>query len=162
MPIFTFRSKMGQERSLARLAELKSKKEGSGVYAVLIPDSLSGYCFVEGESQMRIESSLAGIRIISSRAVANKSVPIDDLIELLNPKPSIEGLIEGDIVEIINGPFKGYRAQLTRIEGVSQEITAELLESTMALPVKIHADYVKKLTIEKPKNTDEAKNRYSL
>lgn len=152
---------MGQERSLARLVDLKGNKPDSGIYAVLIPDSLSGYCFVEGENQMKVESSFAGIRILSSRAVGNKSIDIDDLISLLNPKPSIEGLQEGDIVEVIDGPFKGYRAKLTRIEGHSQEITCELLESTMALPIKIHADYVKKLTIAEDKSDDKY-GRYSL
>ena len=70
---------------------------------------------------------------------------------------------EGDIIEIIDGPFKGLRAKLTRIEGASQEITAELLDSTMALPVRIHADYVKKLVIETKEDKKSGDfGRYSL
>lgn len=145
MPIFILRAKMGQERSLARLAELKANKEDSGVYAVMISDMMKGYCFIEGEDQMQVEKLASEIRILSNRAIQDKEVPIEQIIDLLNPTPAIEGLIEGDMVEIIDGPFKGLKAKLIRIEDGSQEITAELLDSTMALPVRIHADYVKKL-----------------
>ena len=154
---------MGQERSLARMTELKAKKEGSGIFAILIPDTLPGYCFIEGVSQMEIENSLSQVRVISSRAVGSSDVPIDELISLLNPRPSIEGLEEGDTVEIIDGPFKGFKAKLTRIEDASQEITAELLDSTMALPVRIHADYVKKLHIdEENQKKTEQYGRFTL
>jgi transcriptional antiterminator NusG len=153
---------MGQERSLARLTELKGRKDDSGVYAILIPEGLTGYCFVEGENQMKIENSFAGIRVISSRAVGNKEVPLDDLLSILDPRPSIEGLEEGDVVEIISGPFKGLKAKLTRIEGSSQEITAELLDSTMALPVRIHADHVKKLHIDETPEKDQAFGKFTL
>lgn len=136
---------MGQEKSLARMTDLKANKEGSGVYAILIPDSLRGYCFVEGETQMDIEKAFSGIRVISGRAVANKPVSIEELSDFLIPRSSIEGLAQGDIVEIVDGPFKGLKAKLTRIEDSSQEITAELLDSAMSLPVKIHADYVKRI-----------------
>lgn len=145
VPIFLFRTKLGQERSLARLVELKASKPDSGISCMLISDSYPGYCFIEGENQQKIEMSIAGIRTISGRAVQGKAVPIEEMIVLLNPKPSIEGLETGDIVEIIDGPFKGLKARITRIEAIAQEVTAELLDSTMALPVKIHADYVKKI-----------------
>ncbi|MDH5403981.1 MAG: transcription elongation factor Spt5 [Candidatus Heimdallarchaeota archaeon] len=146
MAIFSFRSKMGQERSLARMTKLKASKEGSGIYAILISDLMKGYCFVEGEDQLSIENSLSGIKVISGRAVGNREVPLSEISVLLNPRPSIEGLGEGDFVEIIDGPFKGFKAKITRIEDTSQEVTAELVEATMSLPVRIHADYVKKLS----------------
>ncbi len=143
--IFTFRTKMGQEKSLARLSQIKASKDDSGIYSILIPDTLKGYCFIEGESQIKIESTVSQIKVISGRAVGNREVPIEELSDFLNPRPSVEGLETGDIVEIIDGPFKGLRAKLTRIEDTSQEVTAELLDSTMALPVRIHADYVKRI-----------------
>lgn len=148
---------MGQERSLARLAKLKGNKEDSGMYAVLISDTLSGYCFIEGVDQLKIEESMSGVRVISGRAVGNRPIEIDELLDLLNPKPSIEGLETGDIVEIVDGPFKGLKARLTRIEDASQEITAELLESNMALPIRIHADYVKRI---KTKEEDEGSGQF--
>ncbi|MCE7737453.1 MAG: transcription elongation factor Spt5 [Candidatus Heimdallarchaeota archaeon] len=161
-PIFTFRTKMGQEKALARLSQVKGGKADSGVYAILIPDTLKGYCFIEGEDQLKIENTVSQIKVISGRAVGNREVPIEELGDFLNPKPSIEGLETGDIVEIIDGPFKGLRAKLTRIEDTSQEVTAELLDSTMALPVRIHADYVKRIRTKDEDAEQSSFGKFSL
>ncbi len=145
MPIYLFRAKLGQEKSLAKMVMLKGNRKDSGVYAVLLSDEYRGYAFIEGETQLKIEASLNGIRTLSARAIQNKEVPIEELEKILNPRPSIEGLKVGIIVQIIDGPFKGLKGRLTRVEENNQEITVELIDSTMSLPVKIHADYVKKI-----------------
>jgi transcriptional antiterminator NusG len=146
LPIYLFRAKKGQEKSLAKLAALKGSKTDSGVYAILLSEAHKGYAFVEGDSQMKVEISLAGVKPLSARAVGTEAVPIDELSSLLNPRPAIEGLEIGAIVQIIDGPFKGLKAKLTRVEESSPEITVELLDSTMTLPVRIHGDYVKKMS----------------
>ena len=146
MPIYCFRAKMGQEKSLATLSELKASREDSGVTAILISDMMRGYCFIEGESQIKVESLAADIKILSNRAIQNKPVPIDDLVGQLNPVPSIQGLDEGDIVEIVDGPFNGFKAKVMRIEEGNQEVTLELLDAKMSLPVRLHADYCKKVS----------------
>ena len=137
---------MGQEKSLATLAELKASREGSGIYAILISDMMKGYCFIEGESQMQVEALASEVKSLSNRAIQDKEVPISDLEDQLNPLPSIQGLEEGDIVEIIDGPFKGQRAKVKRIEEGNAEVTVDLLDATMALPVRLHADYCKKIS----------------
>ena len=146
MPIYLFRAKKGQEKSLAKLADLKGSKKDSGVYAVLLSEAHKGYAFVEGYSQMKVETSLAGVKPLSARAVGTGEVPIEELAGLLNPRPAIEGLEIGAIVQIVDGPFKGLKAKLTRVEDSSQDITVEVLESSMTLPIRIHADYVKKVS----------------
>ena len=98
------------------------------------------------ESQTKVEDLAADIRILSNRAIQDKEVPISDLVEQLNPVPSIQGLDEGDIVEIVDGPFNGYKAKVMRIEPGNQEVTLELLDAKMALPVRLHADYCKKIS----------------
>ncbi len=47
---------------------------------------MRGYCFIEGESQTKVEDLAADIRILSNRAIQDKEVPISDLVEQLNPK----------------------------------------------------------------------------
>ena len=58
-------------------------------------------------------------------------------------KPVIEELDEGDIVEIVGGPFKGMRAKITRVDRTKEDVTLELLEATFTLPITVHSDYVK-------------------
>ncbi|MHA2502676.1 MAG: transcription elongation factor Spt5 [Candidatus Kariarchaeaceae archaeon] len=145
MPIYCFRAKMGQEKALATMSELKGSREGSGISAILISDMMTGYCFVEGESQIKVESFAAEVKSLSNRAILDREVPIEELEGQLNPVPSIQGLEEGDLVEIVDGPFKGLKARVIRLEDGAQEVTLELLDSTMALPVRLHADYCKKI-----------------
>ena len=136
---------MGQEKSLATMVKLKGGHEDSGIYAILISDMMKGYTFVEGESQLKVEKMASEVKTLSNRVIGNREVPMDEIRDLLNPAPSIQGLDEGDIVEIVEGPFKGLKAKILRVESANQEVTAELLDSTMALPVKLHADYCKKI-----------------
>ncbi|MCY3410488.1 MAG: transcription elongation factor Spt5 [Candidatus Heimdallarchaeota archaeon] len=145
MPIYTFRAKMGQEKALMKMAEVKGGKEDSGVWAVLISDSLKGYVFVEGEDMISVEKTMGEIRQVSGRAISGQTTPIDEIGDLILPKSPIEGLEEGKIVKIIDGPFINLRAKITRMDS-DTEITVELLDSNMKLPVKIHADYVKKIS----------------
>jgi len=128
------------------MAELKANKEGSGVNAILISDMMRGYCFIEGASQIQVEKMASEIKILSNRAIQNKAVPIEDLEDQLNPVSAIKNLEEGDMVEIIDGPFKGQKAKVKRLEEGNEEVTLELLDSTMALPVRLHADYCKKIS----------------
>jgi len=58
-------------------------------------------------------------------------------------KPTIEGLHVNDIIEIISGPFKGSRAKINRIDVGREEVTVELLDSQIPIPIKLHSDFCK-------------------
>ncbi len=139
---------MGQEKGLAKMAEIKGNKKDSGVWALLISDTMKGYCFVEGSDLISVEKNMAEIRSITGRALQGKTVPIEEIADLIIPRSPVEGLEEGTTVKIIDGPFKDLRATITRMDSAANEITVELLDSNMQLPIKIHADYVKKVSEE--------------
>ncbi len=52
-------------------------------------------------------------------------------------------LLEGQMVEIISGPFKGDKAKITRVNAAKEEITVELQEAAVKIPVTIKAENVK-------------------
>jgi transcriptional antiterminator NusG len=76
-------------------------------------------------------------------------VPFDEIEHFLVPKPAVAGMEVGDIVELISGPFRGERARIIRIDEAKEEITVELFEATVPIPVTVRGDYVK--VIEKTK-----------
>jgi len=43
--------------------------------------------------------------------------PFSEVEHFLSPTPDVEGIAEGDIVELIAGPFKGEKARVQRIDG---------------------------------------------
>jgi len=50
---------------------------------------------------------------------------------------------EGDIVEIIAGPFRGMRAKVISVNRSKNEITVNVMESEFPLPIVIPAEFVK-------------------
>ncbi|MCK4567736.1 MAG: transcription elongation factor Spt5, partial [Candidatus Thorarchaeota archaeon] len=70
-------------------------------------------------------------------------VSLDEIDRFLAPPPAAEGISEGDVVEIISGPFKGERAKVVRVDTGKEELILELLDSPYTIPVRVHADFAK-------------------
>ena len=145
--IYTIRTTAGQEKNVANLIASRVEVHKLPVKAILVPEALKGYIFIEAEGPHIVEDAIAGIKHVRLRVQG--MVPFSEIEKYIVTKPVIEGLDVGDVVEIIGGPFKGMRAKITRVERAKEEVTIELLEATFTLPVTVHADYVK--LIEKAK-----------
>ncbi|MFQ5978769.1 MAG: transcription elongation factor Spt5 [Candidatus Hodarchaeales archaeon] len=138
--IFTLRTTIGQERNAAMLIQQKAALRKLNVKSILVPESLRGYLFIEAHP-MAIEDAIAGIPHVRSKVVGK--VAITELDNLLMPKPNIEQVEQGAVVEIISGPFKGSTARISQVNMPREEVTVELLDSPVTIPVVIHADYVR-------------------
>ncbi len=145
--IFAVRTTTGQERNVAKLVAARIEMNKIPVKAILVPDTLRGYIFVEAEGPHFVEQAIAGIKHVRSRVP--DFVNFSEIEKYVVRKPIIEELHENDIVEVTDGPFKGMRAKITRIDKTKEEVTLELLEATFTLPITVHSDYVK--LVEKAK-----------
>lgn len=148
MPIYIFRVSSGREKSVAKLAYQKATAVdmyAGAIQSIIYSDLYKGYIFIEGPTQQRVESVMEKIRGVGNRPIQNKNVDLDDLKNILLPKSATTTLKVGDTVDIINGPFKGSRAIITRVDEANEEVTAEISSSALNLPLKLHADYVKKV-----------------
>ncbi|MBK5115069.1 MAG: transcription elongation factor Spt5 [Candidatus Heimdallarchaeota archaeon] len=141
MTIWTLRATIGQEKAIAKHIREKIKNKKIGVWSLLIPEALRGYIFIESNSIEAIDQAIIGIPHVRSRVVGE--VEITELVSFLVPKPTIEGLHVNDIIEIISGPFKGSRAKINRIDVGREEVTVELLDSQIPIPIKLHSDFCK-------------------
>jgi transcriptional antiterminator NusG len=139
--IFAVKTTTGQERNVARLIAAKVEMTKIPLKAILVPDTLKGYLFIEADGPHLVEEAIAGVRHVRSRIPGLVSFP--EVERYIVRKPVIEDLGEDDVVEITGGPFKGMRAKITRIDKSKGEVTLELLEATFTLPITVHSDYVK-------------------
>ncbi|MCW4001928.1 MAG: transcription elongation factor Spt5 [Candidatus Bathyarchaeota archaeon] len=139
--VFAVRTTAGQEKNVANLIEARVRMEELPIRAVLVPEMLKGYVFVEADGPHSVEKAIAGIRHVRSRVPGVVTFP--EVERYIIAKPVIEELDEEDLVEIVGGPFKGMRAKITRVDKPKEEVTLELLEATFTLPITVHADYVK-------------------
>jgi transcriptional antiterminator NusG len=52
-------------------------------------------------------------------------------------------------VELVAGPFKGEKARVQKIDESKEEITVELFEATVPIPVTVRGDSVRVLEKER-------------
>ena len=145
--VFAVRTTAGQEKNVANIIEAKVKMYELQVKAVLVPEMLKGYVFIEADGPHSVEKSIAGVKHVRSRVPGVVTFP--EVERYIVVKPVIEELDADDLVEVVGGPFKGMRAKITRVDKAKEDVTLELLEATFTLPITVHADYVK--LVEKSK-----------
>jgi len=139
--IFAVKTTTGQEKNVAKLVASRIEMNNIPIKAILVPETLKGYVFIEAEGPHFVEEAVAGIRHVRSRVPG--VVSFSEIERYIVRKPIIEELNENDLVEVTGGPFKGMRAKITRIDKTKAEVTLELLEATFTLPITVHSDYVK-------------------
>lgn len=120
------------------------------VKAILVPESLRGYVFLETLEFRDVEIAISGVPHVRGR-VGGK-VSFEEIDKFLVPPPAAEGLGTGDVVELTSGPFKGERARITRVDAAKEELIVELLDSPHTIPLRTHADFVK--IVEKAKKEE--------
>lgn len=152
--LMILKTKLDQEKAVAdeiMKKLLEDKKNPSGrrkypeedYYAVLAPVGLRGYVFVEGMHVDRINEVVRDIK--KAYKFVEGEVTMADIEGYLQPVSAVVGISEGDLVEIINGPFKGEHARVTSIDSAKEEITMELIEAMVPIPVTVKGDSVKLL-----------------
>ncbi len=140
MGIYAVKTTASQERTVA---EMIVNREEPEVHAALAPDSLTSYVMVEADNNAVLERVLE--EIPHARSIVPGESTIAEVEHFLSPKPDVEGIAEGDIVELIAGPFKGEKAQVQRIDEGKDQVTVELYEATVPIPVTVRGDQIRVL-----------------
>ncbi len=144
--IMVLKTQMDQERSVTDSLVSKAGT-GEDIYAILSPVGLRGYIFVEGMNTDRVREKSRDIR--RARAFVDGETSLDEISHYLVPVSAVIGIVEGDIVELINGPFKGEIARVQMIDHNKEEITVELVEAMVPIPVTVKGDSVRVLEKER-------------
>lgn len=149
--VYVIKTTINQEQNVAQMVSSKAQKTGAPVLAMLAPNELRGYLFVEAAERRQLEDIVRNIR--HAKTLLDDQTDIADIEHFLTPKPSVEGIEEGDIVELSEGPFKGERARVQRIDEKDEEITVELFEAMVPIPVTVRGDHVR--VLKKDEETED-------
>ncbi len=145
--IFAIKTSIGHEKMVANWLAIRARKRKLEVYAILSPPKLRGYLLLEGvKNKEALQDLIKGVQ--HARSVVDGTSSLDEIEHFLTPKPLVSGIEEGDVVEIIAGPFKGEKAKVTQIDESKEEITVELFEAMVSIPVTIRGDHVRILEKE--------------
>jgi len=142
--IFAIKTTSKQERTVADniLKAIETKASDVRVTSIIVPNELQGYVLVETPEKMnRIEQLVE--MIAHARVVVKGETSLAEVGHFLIPKPVVAGIEEGTIVELIAGPFKGEKAVVKRVDSAKEEITVELYESVVPIPITVRGDNVR-------------------
>ena len=146
--VIAVKSSIGHERTVADAIYARAKAKDVGIFSILVPANLRGYVLVESMNPDRLEEVVRGVR--RARGVVKgegdtRGIAFTDIDLYLSPKPIVSGIMEGDIVELVAGPFKGEKARVMKIDETKEEITVELFEAMVPIPVTVRGDHVRVL-----------------
>ncbi len=140
--IYGIRVTSGQEKIIAEILLKKSKVEKLDIHAIVHLETVKGYLFVEAPDENIVVKLVQKVKHI--KGFLRSPVPIAELEGLLKAVKQPALTIEtGDIVEMTSGPFKGERAKVTKIDEPKDEITVELMEVAVPIPVTVKSKTVK-------------------
>ena len=141
--MYAVKTTASQERTVA---DMIINREEPEIHAALAPDSLTSYVMVEADNDAVITRVLE--EIPHARSMVPGESDISEVEHFLSPTPDVEGIAESDIVELIAGPFKGEKAQVQRIDEGKDQVTVELYEATVPIPVTVRGDQIRVLDSE--------------
>ncbi len=144
--IYVVKTTANQERAVANLIEKVAKKEHFDIRAILAPDELKGYILIEASAPEIVEQVIQTLP--HARTMVKGKSSFAEIEHFLTPKLTVTGITEGSIVELISGPFKGEKARVKRIDEAHEEITVELFEAMVPIPVTVRGDNVRILKRE--------------
>jgi len=139
--ILTIRTTRGREKTVVNSMRSKVKSRNLDIRAVLAPDDLKGYIFVEGNKQ-DVKDLVSDLR--NARGVIDQEVGLDQIEKYLSEEQEDIKIEEGDEVEVVGGPFKGEDAKIKRVDDTNREVTIELLDAAVPIPTTVDADMVRK------------------
>jgi len=167
--IVCLKTQVGQERRVAETLTNKARKFGVPVLSILSPQELRGYVFIETTDIVALEKGLRGVSYARSLVARNfeqreddgkiikdrrgkvvterhpVETPFSEIAHFLTPVSAVAKIAEGDIVELVSGPFRGEKAKVTRVDDAREEITVELIDSMVPIPITVKGENVRVL-----------------
>jgi transcriptional antiterminator NusG len=139
--IFSIKTQVGKEQNAADLIKNRADKSKIKILSILVTPELRGYVFLEAYDKERIKEMIKTVSY--ARNMLDGDIPINQIEHFLVPASAVAKIAEGDVVEMIAGPFRGETAKVTHIDDSKEEITVELFESVVPIPITVRGEQVR-------------------
>lgn len=125
------------------VADMITNRGIDDIHAALAPEQMVSYVIVESENPDIVERAIE--EVPHARKVLKEKTSMAEVEGFLEPTSDVEGVNEGDIVELTSGPFQGEKAQIQKIDESNERVTVEMLEATVPIPVEVRGDQLRVL-----------------
>lgn len=130
---FVVKVTSGQERIAANIMQNKISKTDLPIYSIIVVEGVRGYVILEAEDEVSVRQFVTKGRSI--RGVLPESLSEDDVKKLIESRSHAVGIEKGDVVEFTTGPFKGYKARVLKVNELKDDITVELMDVVVPIPI---------------------------
>lgn len=167
--ILVLKTQVGQERRVIEMLGNKARRFGIPMMSLLAPQELRGYIFIETTDPLAVQKGIRGVSYARSLVTRDEEVrdeqgnfvkdrrgkivterkpvdtPFNEIAHFLTPVSAVAKIGGGDIVELVSGPFRGEKAKVTRVDDSREEITVELIDSMVPIPITVKGEHVRVL-----------------
>jgi transcriptional antiterminator NusG len=138
---FIIRVTAGQERIVADTLSSKAEKLKLNILSISVFEGLKGYVIVEAEDEASVRALVSKERNV--KGFIQKPLTENEVKSIFEEKIKKVEIEKDDIVELISGPFRGYKGRVININKEKEEITVELMDIAVPIPVNTSLDSVK-------------------
>jgi transcription elongation factor Spt5 len=135
MKIFTVRTRIRSERNVGEVILKRAANKDINIGTIQYPAILNGYIFVECDSREKLNRLIKNIK--NAQGLLNGETTLDEISKYVKTRKSKKNLYEGTHVEITDGQFKGEHAVIQHVNDRTQELTVELVDEVLKIPIII-------------------------
>jgi transcription elongation factor Spt5 len=139
MKIFTVRTRIRSERNVGEAIEKRAANKGVNIGTIQYPTALNGYIFVECDNRDKLNRLIKNIK--NAQGLLSGETTSDEISKYIKTrKSSRKNVFEGSHVEITEGQFKGEEAVIQHINERTRELTVELVDEVLKIPIIIYKE----------------------
>lgn len=135
-----------EEKYLDTISTYLKKVENHGIYSIFKPELIKGYLFAECEGLHKLKDSLRGLP--NNRGIIATPIEEEEIEKYFLKNEALFEVNEKDLVEVIAGPFKGYKARVIRIINGKDEIVIEPIDMQPSIPISLNLEDIRVLKEE--------------
>ncbi|MCL5429881.1 MAG: transcription elongation factor Spt5 [Candidatus Marsarchaeota archaeon] len=130
---FVIKVTSGQERIAANMLQNKASKTDIPIYSIVVIEGMRGYIIVEAEDELACRQFITKERNV--KGMLGKALSEEEINKLIEVKSFAQEINKGDTIEFIAGPFKGYKAKVLKVDDLKDDITVELMDVVVPIPI---------------------------
>ena len=130
---FVVKVTSGQERIAANMLQNKASKVDLPIYSIMVVEGMRGYIIIEAEDELACRQFIT--REHNVKGMLPQSLGDDEINKLIQVKKFAQDIEKGDTVEFTSGPFKGYKAKVLKVDELKSDITVELQDVVVPIPI---------------------------
>ena len=167
--LLVLKTQVGQERRVIEMLGNKARRFNIPIISLLSPQELRGYIFIETTDILAVQKGIRGVSYARSLVsqdmevrdeegnfvkdrrgkIITERMPVDtpfsDIAHFLAPVSAVAKIGVADIIELVSGPFRGEKAKVTKVDDAREELTVELIDSMVPIPITVKGEHVRVL-----------------